>query len=244
MLGVSVSTLRRREGADLTPVVDADGVHMFDESEVRSVMVTVRRRQSVHALGASIGDVAADVFELLDAGEHPVDIVKRLRVAPEAVVGLHEQWVTMRGGFAVSAGQAGELVRLARSRSPLTSGAGLVEQFRRRIDGLTHMRTGSAKCCVCGDHTASICEACVVETNGPLVTIDARLEKRSTADGDEECRVCADVHWHERDGGEGAVAELCSDWHSSATLRDADIADLVAGIERRCGKRRESNRQP
>jgi hypothetical protein len=58
MLGVSVSTLRRREGELLQPIVDTDGVHRFAESEVRSVMVTVRHRQTMTAMGPNAGQVA------------------------------------------------------------------------------------------------------------------------------------------------------------------------------------------
>jgi hypothetical protein len=233
MLGVSVSTLRRREGAELTPVVDADGVHMFDESEVRSVMVTVRRRQSVHALGTSIGDVAADVFTMLDAGEHPVEIVKQLRIAPDAVVGLQEQWAAMRGGFAVGPEHAVELQLLARAQTAATSGAVVVMQLRHRIGVLNKMRQGSATCCVCGDQTASICEPCIVVTNGPLGSFGTRVEHRAAADGHDEVRVCADIYWHEAgEGASGAVAELRSEWRNSDSLADADIADLVEGITR------------
>jgi hypothetical protein len=60
-LGISETTLRRRERDELKPIV-VDGVHMFEERQVRSV--TTLRRQ-VGVLGAVDGGVAADVFELL-----------------------------------------------------------------------------------------------------------------------------------------------------------------------------------
>jgi hypothetical protein len=50
-LGVSVSTLRRREGELLKPIVGADGVHLFDEEEVRAVSITLRRRQIISPPG-------------------------------------------------------------------------------------------------------------------------------------------------------------------------------------------------
>ena len=233
LLGVSVSTLRRREGAELKPIVDADGVHMFDESEVRSVMVTVRHRQSVHALGASSGDVAAEVFTLLDAGMHPVEIVKQLRVAPDAVVALHEQWATMRGGFLVSAEQAVELRQLVRSRSTATSAAVAFAQVDDRIDALTRMRSGSAKCYACGTATASVCEACIPVTMGPIGSFDVYVERRAAAYGGREIRVCAGVYWNGAGHRGGNVGQLCSEWYVEDDVGNTEICDLVRGIERR-----------
>src|ERR1700690_2062562 len=89
LLGVSVSTLRRKEGDIIQPVVDADGVHRFAESELRAVMVTVRHRQAVASMGPSAGDTAAEVFTLLDEHLHPAEIVKRLRLPPDIVMALH-----------------------------------------------------------------------------------------------------------------------------------------------------------
>lgn len=85
---LGVSTLRRREGDVLKPLVGADGVHLFDEAEVRAVCVTLRGRATLGALGPSAGDTAADVFTLLDDGVHPVEIVKRLHLTPDVVNAL------------------------------------------------------------------------------------------------------------------------------------------------------------
>jgi DNA-binding Lrp family transcriptional regulator len=101
-LGISETTLRRRERDELKPIV-VDGVHMFEERQVRSV--TTLRRQ-VGVLGAVDGGVAADVFELLREGVPPVEIVVRLRVAPEVVRRLFEQWSEMAAQFVVPAPDA------------------------------------------------------------------------------------------------------------------------------------------
>ncbi|HKP64474.1 MAG TPA: hypothetical protein VJV78_47375 [Polyangiales bacterium] len=182
LLGVSVSTLRRREGNELQPIVGPDGVHMFDESEVRSVMVTVRRTQTSTTLGSSAGHIAAEVFSLLDAGEHPVEIVKQLKLPPDQVVALRDQWSEMRGGFIVSAREAAEFGRLARASTPKAAASALA-QLRHRLEAITEMRRGSAKCCVCGDATASICEPCVVVENGPLASFGVDVEHRKGPTG-------------------------------------------------------------
>ncbi len=93
VLGVSVSTVIRRENV-LKPVV-LNGVHMFDERVLRQEVVTVRHRQAIASLGPTSGDVAASVFELLEAGTEPTQIVIRLRVTPDAVQALRMQWVEM-----------------------------------------------------------------------------------------------------------------------------------------------------
>lgn len=93
LLGVSVSTVIRREQA-LKPVL-VNGVHMFDEAIVRREVTTIRQRHAVASLGPTTGDVAASVFELLEANVEPAQIVIRLKVAPDIVQALRSQWLEM-----------------------------------------------------------------------------------------------------------------------------------------------------
>jgi hypothetical protein len=93
VLGVSVSTVIRREQV-LKPVM-VKGVHLFDERVLRREVTTIRHRQAIGALGPTSGDVAASVFELLEAGVEPTQIVIRLRVPPDAVQALRAQWLDM-----------------------------------------------------------------------------------------------------------------------------------------------------
>jgi hypothetical protein len=111
MLGVSKSTLRRMEGDALTPVVGPRNVHLFQEEEIRSVIVT--RRAHLEA-GPAAGDVAAEAFALFDAGVHVVDAVKQLRVSPELVERLHSTWARLRGLLVVSAEGRSEITSLVR----------------------------------------------------------------------------------------------------------------------------------
>jgi hypothetical protein len=100
LLGVSKSTLRRMEGTALTPVVGPKNVHLFQEEEVRAIVVT--RRAHVGAQTTS-GDVAADAFALFDAGVDVVDAVKQLRVSPDVIEGLYERWARLRSMLILSA---------------------------------------------------------------------------------------------------------------------------------------------
>jgi hypothetical protein len=223
MLGVSVSTLRRREGTELTPVVDANGVHMFEEAQVRSVMVTIRRRQCLQSLGARAGDLAADVFEMLDNAVHPVDIVKRLRVPPDVVTTLREQWFAMRGGFSVSAEQADAIRELARATERFANADEALIGLKRRLGMLVRLASlrGPRE-----TRTTGAAGSC-----GPLDTVNVRLEHRG--DGpNAEVRVCAGVYRVnaiERDGG---VAELHSEWYSADDLESVGIRELVTAIHR------------
>lgn len=99
MLGVSKSTLRRMEGTSLTPVVGPKNVHLFQEEEVRAIVVT--RRAHLDTQPAT-GDIAAQAFGLFDAGVHVVDAVKQLRVAPDVVERLHATWARLRSLMVLS----------------------------------------------------------------------------------------------------------------------------------------------
>jgi len=232
VLGVSVSTLRRREGELLRPIVGPDGVHMFDEAQVRAVTVTLRGRATLAAMGPSAGDTAADVFTLLDDGVHPVEIVKRLRLTPDVVVALQDQWSRMRGGFTVGPDQAAVLGRLARSRVPTTA-AVAVAALRARVETLLRMRQGSASCWACGHQTASICEACVVRNRGPLSTMALVLEERIADDGNEELRLRAEAYWDDVGDEGGNVTAMHSDWHRASEVDASPISDIVAALRAR-----------
>jgi hypothetical protein len=97
--GISKTGVRRLEGTLLHPEIGPRGVRLFGEEEVRTRLTT--RRRVLHA-ERDPGELAAEVFAALDAGTHPVDIVKDLRVEPQRVVELQQQWAEMRGTLVVS----------------------------------------------------------------------------------------------------------------------------------------------
>ena len=228
MLGVRVSTLRRKEGVELNPIVDSDGVHMFDESEVRSVMVTVRRSQSVRVALAT-GDVAADVFEMLDGGAHPVDIVKQLRVGPDVVIALNEQWLGMRGGIAFSVEQAGELARLLQLCAPVSGADDALAKLRQRLNALTCANAGRSYAHPAPPKSRS---SLASEAHGPLGTVNVDVERRDGALG-AEVRILAGAYWLDSESGDGSVADLHSDWYPVLDLESCGVSELVAAIEGR-----------
>jgi hypothetical protein len=100
-IGASVATVRRYEGTLLHPVVDKDGTHRFDPKEVTALAAT----RANQALGRGAirnekpvpdartrGEVAALVFERFEQRQSHAEIVIGLRIEPEVVGELFEQY--------------------------------------------------------------------------------------------------------------------------------------------------------
>jgi hypothetical protein len=97
--------VRRYEGGRLHPQTGADGVHWFDTAEVAAFASELANeprmeRRLRNAAGAptakpaarTADEVAALVFERLDQRQTLAEIVIGVRIAPERVRELYEQW--------------------------------------------------------------------------------------------------------------------------------------------------------
>lgn len=96
-LGVSVSTVRRMEGSELHPTIDARGVHRFDPEEVIKAAESVRRPASPPRPASeplSPGELAAEVFERFERRYSLSEIVRDLRIQPRKVRTLYHEWRT------------------------------------------------------------------------------------------------------------------------------------------------------
>ncbi|KAB2900869.1 MAG: hypothetical protein F9K40_08920 [Kofleriaceae bacterium] len=101
-LNISVSTVRRYEGVRLHPTVDGNDVRWFDAREVAALaaeLVNEASTQRPNARGSAIaphtrspGEIAALVFERLEQRQSLAEIVIGLRIAPETVRTLFDQW--------------------------------------------------------------------------------------------------------------------------------------------------------
>ena len=100
-LDVSISTVRRYEGSRLHPNVDEDEVHWFDPKEVAALAVELSndprtaRRRNANATVAPVrsrDEIAALVFERLEQRQSLAEIVIAVRVGPDTVRELFEQW--------------------------------------------------------------------------------------------------------------------------------------------------------
>lgn len=88
LFDVSVSTIRRLENKELFPKTDSDGVHRFDYAEVAEL---ARRRAvptSAETTRAKKVRLETKAMALFDAGNDPVDVMRRLRMTCEEVMGL------------------------------------------------------------------------------------------------------------------------------------------------------------
>lgn len=154
LLGVSKSTLRRMEGTALRPVVGPKNVHLFQEEEVRAVVVT--RRAHVGVQG-NCGDVAADAFALFDAGVDVVDVVKQLRVSPDVIEGLYERWAKLRSMLLLSAEVRSEIatVLMGWDDKSLKTAADIVTFLKRWM-----IDESCRSCSRCRTEMAAFCPSC------------------------------------------------------------------------------------
>jgi len=100
-IGASLSTVRRYEGVRLHPHVAEDGTHWFDPKEVTALAASranqaiarggIRNAQPV-ADARTRGEIAALVFERFEQRQSHAEIVIGLRVEPELVGELFEQY--------------------------------------------------------------------------------------------------------------------------------------------------------
>jgi hypothetical protein len=155
LLGVSKSTVRRMEGEQLMPVVGSKNVRLFHEEQIRSLVVT---RRAEFASTQPSGELAADALELFDAGVHPVDVVKKLRVEPAMIESLHQRWTAWRGMLVLSSAGALQL-------HDMLSDDGPAPQAKTENELLALAQTWIAEtsirhCEQCRSESAAFCRKC------------------------------------------------------------------------------------
>jgi hypothetical protein len=100
-IGASIPTVRRCEGTHLHPEVDENGVHWFDPREVTALAASrannaLSRGKIREAAPAreprTKGEVAALVYERFEQRQSQAEIVIGLRVEPETVRELFDQY--------------------------------------------------------------------------------------------------------------------------------------------------------
>jgi hypothetical protein len=100
-IGASVATVRRYKGTLLHPVVGKDGTHRFDPKEVTALAASranqaldrgAIRNEKPDPDARTRGEVAALVFERFEQRQSHAEIVIGLRIEPEVVGELFEQY--------------------------------------------------------------------------------------------------------------------------------------------------------
>jgi hypothetical protein len=94
-LGLSLSTVRRMEGVQLKPIVGDRGVRYFEETEIQTVLVRVRRTRMPGDERAD-GTLGAAAFTRFRNGADVVAVVTELREPPEKIERLFADWKRLR----------------------------------------------------------------------------------------------------------------------------------------------------
>jgi hypothetical protein len=148
------------EGDLLHPEKGPGDVHFFDVAEVEAVFA--RNRAANRAPVASDGEIAADVFTLLDDGVNPVDVVKRTRIAPDVVEHLQTQWARMRQALLLPSEIRArvEAVLLGEEDAPSD---GWAFKTARDLETAIAKAVAPTECASCDKNVASLCRACAKE---------------------------------------------------------------------------------
>jgi hypothetical protein len=115
VLQVSLTTIRRWEGTLLHPVKGADGIHLFDPTEVQDL---ASRRPTPASAKNSIaeGEVAAAAFALFKKKTSPRDVVIELEQSPAVIQKLHEEWERLGDRVVVGEEVLGILDRMSAAK--------------------------------------------------------------------------------------------------------------------------------
>ena len=99
-LGVSITAVRKMEDQGrLTPEIGPGRIRYFDVQQVQTVTRMRFAEKKTNGTGVVDGNLGADVFARLEAGEPPVQIVIQMRLPPDLVERLAEQHARMHGAL-------------------------------------------------------------------------------------------------------------------------------------------------
>jgi Tfp pilus assembly protein FimV len=154
-LGLSLSSVRRMEGVQLKPIVGERGVRYFEETEIQTVLVRVRRTRVPDDDRAN-GALAAAAFTLFRNGADVVAVVTELREAPAKIEELFERWKRLRGTILLDAKSLAALAGALGTSNPTDESALLaaVAEFKKS--------TGQ-QCVLCEREPAYWCRGCAQE---------------------------------------------------------------------------------
>ncbi|HYQ41911.1 MAG TPA: hypothetical protein VER11_08080 [Polyangiaceae bacterium] len=154
-LGLSLSTVRRMEGVQLNPIVGEGGVHYFEETEIQTVLVRVRRTRTGENEQAD-GTLTAAAFRLFRNGYDVIAVVAELRADPETIEKLFEHWKHLRGTVLLDAKNLVELARVL--------GASQLTEESELLSAIADFKKETGQQCVlCEREPAYWCRSCAQE---------------------------------------------------------------------------------
>ncbi len=155
-LGLSLSTVRRMEGAQLHPIVNERGVRYFEATEIQAVFIRVRRSRKPESENAD-GTLAAAAFTLFQSGADVVAVVKELRESPQSIEALFEHWKRLRGTVLLDA----ESLRALANHLTV---AALPDENAIVAAVAEFKKTTELQCILCEQGPARLCRNCAQET--------------------------------------------------------------------------------
>ncbi len=184
LLGISPSTfIRHVEGHLIKPIVDDRGWHRFSLDDIETVRQSVEITRFRRAPATAVFNRQADdhdtgpdrdthvaILELLDAGQSPVEIAKKLRLLPRELDPVVRWWAQTKGGYFLTADQADEVFFVLRewgkARGPSTKpkeGAALVQlaiEVGEKCNAMDDDRRTKKRCKGCREEEAMYCPIC------------------------------------------------------------------------------------
>lgn len=175
ILGKGYNTVKRREGVDLHPVRDGQGVFWFREEEVRALARRLQQSEVVEDPAKHYdGATAARVFAMLDEGRGIADIIVALELHPAIARGIAREWADLRGALIVG----GETL----ARFPTFPCMFFAEPVRTEADLIEALETADAQHCdLCERNAPHFCLWCFVHRHRELVALAKAEEAREKA---------------------------------------------------------------
>jgi hypothetical protein len=156
--------------------VVVNGVHRHS---ISALLEYRGQHRSKHVDEGFDGNVAADAFTSFDQGLGPADVVRELRITPQAARTLHREWADLKASLVVGSESVAEIEKLAVAcdEGPIETG----DDLARLLDILL-----ATQCRVCQKRTATFCMNCYVHrpalarqlVRAAIARSDAREEKR------------------------------------------------------------------
>jgi hypothetical protein len=160
-LDVAKSTLRRweRQGK-IVARVNERGVHLYLARDVQRlsgdsrVIAAVPKSRAI-SIEVTDGDLAAEVFEGLEAGKSPIELVIALRRPPEVIEPIVRRHARMKRSFIMTSEMLDIIGKLRgwEGDTPIDDSAEFVA-------GLETALAAAGKCVRCRQHEAEYCSRC------------------------------------------------------------------------------------
>jgi hypothetical protein len=176
-LEVTKSTLRRWERAGkIVSRLNEKGVHLYLVRDVQRLSGNSRAvapipKSRAVSIDVTDGDLAAEVFEGLEAGKSPIELVIALRRPPEVIEPIVRRHARMKGSFIMTPDVLDMIAKLRGWEGDVP-----IDGSAEFIAGLETALSAAGKCLHCRKHEADYCNRCRRDA-----IVEARLQGAAAA---------------------------------------------------------------